>query len=447
MLIRFSISNFLSFNEETEISLVPGRTRKHAEHVVKADAWNGIDVLRSAVVYGANASGKSNLVKAFAFCQRLIVEGTKPNKTIDLPIFRFDAGSTSRPSRFAFEIKLRDRAFAYGFELEPARVISEWLHLITKTSNKPLFERKSSPEGQTTVEFGTVAFKDREERKFLTFVARGTRQNQLFLTESIDRGVSHFADVHKWFANSLTIIFPESQYRDLELEIETDEELRRAYELLLRRFDTGVSGIRYKNVDFDTDIKLPSPFLDEIRKSLQSHSRVVLRAPDKRRFVLHKTDGGRIQATELMTEHSIKGSHDTALLELALESDGTQRLLDIIPALFALARNERVFIIDELDRSLHPRLSRILLELFLKDASHTSSQLIVTTHETGLLDLKLLRRDEIWFVEKKKDGASSLYSLEEFTPRYDKDIRKGYLRGRFGAIPVVHDVSSLGWAK
>ena len=120
---------------------------------------------------------------------------------------------------------------------------------------------------------------------------------------------------------------------------------------------------------------------------------------------------------------------------------------DLIPALFELLNREKVFIIDELDRSLHPILSYRLLEHFLSNRPKNPSQLIVTTHESGLLDLGLLRRDEIWFIERDPDGASAVYSLEEFAPRYDKNIRKDYLLGRFGAIPMIGDVSDLGWVE
>ncbi len=153
----------------------------------------------------------------------------------------------------------------------------------------------------------------------------------------------------------------------------------------------------------------------------------------------------QLELFKLMTGHKIKDRPDEAFLDITAESDGTRRLIDLLPALHLLLRSGGVCIIDEFDRSLHPIISFKIIELFLNNQTGLDSQLIVTTHESGLLNLNLLRRDEIWFVEKNKDGASSLYSLEEFVPRYDSDVGKGYLHGRFGAIPVVGDISKLGW--
>ena len=147
----------------------------------------------------------------------------------------------------------------------------------------------------------------------------------------------------------------------------------------------------------------------------------------------------------LMIMHRVEGQPDHARLEIIEESDGTQRLFEIVPALLELTNDahERVFVIDELDRRLHALLSYKILELFLARCARHNGQLIVTTHEAGIMDLELLRRDEIWFIEKSAKGVSNLYSLEEFHPRYDKDIRRSYLQGRFGAIPMLPSRRSL----
>ncbi|MDQ7033693.1 MAG: AAA family ATPase [Anaerolineae bacterium] len=147
---------------------------------------------------------------------------------------------------------------------------------------------------------------------------------------------------------------------------------------------------------------------------------------------------------KITTAHKVEGEDNPIYLEVSEESDGTQRLFDIIPGLMDLIDGEKVFIIDELDRSLHPHLTRNILELFLK-GKNNRSQLIVTTHEASLLNLDLLRRDEIWFIEKDRNGKSSAYSLEDFTPRKDKDIRKGYLLGRYGSIPFLSTDIALEW--
>jgi AAA15 family ATPase/GTPase len=152
-------------------------------------------------------------------------------------------------------------------------------------------------------------------------------------------------------------------------------------------------------------------------------------------YIIAKSNNQELKISKLMLKHKVGGGEET-LMDTAEESDGTLRLMDIIPILYKREGHSQVFIIDELDRNLHPNLCYQLIQLFLVQED-SNSQLIVTTHESNLLTFNLLRRDEIWFVEKDPQGASVAYSLEEFTPRYDKDIQKGYILGRFGAIPII----------
>ena len=156
-------------------------------------------------------------------------------------------------------------------------------------------------------------------------------------------------------------------------------------------------------------------------------------------YAIIKDENNKIKTYCLTSKHKMIDSDSFAYFEINEESDGTQRLIDLIPAIIDLFKGNKVFVIDELDRSLHPKLSNSILNIFLNGTSNVKSQLIVTTHETSLLNLKNIRKDEIWFIEKNKNGEASLYSLEEFKPRFDKEIRKNYLLGRFGAIPNVSE--------
>lgn len=446
MLVRFTVSNYLSFNDEASLSMIKGNMRKHPEHIIQDDSWDGIKLLKSAAIYGANASGKSNLVRALNFCKRFVVEDTKAKSPIDIPKFKFDTASKKKPSTFQTEMKIGDDYYAFGFDIQNEVVVSEWLYSIRKKTSKLIYERKTEDKA-TSVEFGNVDINNQEEKQFLQFVARGTRPNQLFLTESINNNVEHFEHVYSWFDDTLSIIFPDSAFSGLEIGIKTDESLKKQIGDMLDSFNTGVSGITYKSVESRSE-SIPDKLFAEIKEDLEEGINVVVRSPDGRRFLLRRSsDTGEVLVSEMVAEHQIKDSDEVAHLEIAYESDGTQRLLELIPSLLSLMDNEKVFVIDELDRSLHPSVSYEILELFLSETGGHPSQLVVTTHETGLLDLELLRRDEIWFIEKNKYGESDVYSLEEYTPRYDKDIQKGYLMGRFGAIPMIHGISDLGWGK
>lgn len=450
MLIRFTASNYLSFSEEIEFSMVPGKSRNHPHHVIKGRKRSSIGVLKAAVIYGANASGKSNLIKTMAFARDLIVNGVRPNKHIPRIHFKLDSSCAGKPSRFEFEFMQGGSAYAYGFELDTRKIHSEWLYEITKTSQKKIFERQTTGTDETEVEFGKVQFRDGNERKLLHLMK--TRGNQLFLTQSIEAGARQFESIMAWF-RKLIVIFPDSRERGMAFPVEADDTLRDSLVDFLKLFDTGISGIGMVPMDSSGDTAILS---DEVRSKLAEVLGVgekrIFSAPDGRRYLVSMNERNELEIFKLMTGHRVHGGGgggeggeggEEVLLEVNDESDGTRRLMDLIPALNLLLERDTVCIIDELDRSMHPKLSFKILELFLSRVGR-ESQLIVTTHESSLLNLGLLRRDEIWFVAKDRGGASSVYSLEEFVPRYDKDVRKGYLLGRFGGVPVVEDISELG---
>ena len=269
----------------------------------------------------------------------------------------------------------------------------------------------------------------------------GTRPNQLFLTEFAGLNqkklnLSAFIDSYQWFDKVLTIMFPDTQYTGLTLKMMGEAAIQDNLLNLLKLFDTGLTGIQLVKVDFDNQLKeLPKAIKENITVNLESGESVLIRANDHTQYVIFR-ESHQIKAAKLMTQHSTQ-SGKQALFEISEESEGTQRMIDLIPALITLLNSEKVLVIDELERSLHPRLTKSLLLLFLTHSKAVNSQMIVMTHESELLDLEWLRADEIWFVEKNQTGESSLYSLEEFKPNYGSDIQKGYLLGRFGAVPLI----------
>lgn len=436
MLIRFVVKNFRSFKEEVVFSLLPGRMQKHADHIVPGSE-HGIDVLRGALIYGANASGKSNLIKAMAFAQDFILEGTRPKQVIPVEPFRLDKTCINEPSRFEFEFIVAQQAYAYGFAISRQRVHEEWLYSLSMHDEQPLFERETDAEGKTQAKFGDSAIRSDDERQFLEFIKTATRPNQLMLTTAAENNVSAFEAAYEWFRETLKIIFPSSKARGIQVGVHKDQKFTQALTSFLRAMDTGIAEVCIKPVD---EPQLPDSLLEQISADLnitgtspseeeRPEHLIVVDGPHGERYLLQHSEIGELETYALGTRHQAgKESVDFDLVE---ESDGTQRLFDLFPTIYGT--EDRVFVIDELERSLHPNLVTRFIRHFLQESSN---QLIFTTHESTLLDLDLLRRDEIWFVEKSPDGASMLYSLESFKPRHDLDIRKGYLHGRFGAIPV-----------
>ncbi|MDX9954064.1 MAG: ATP-binding protein [Anaerolineae bacterium] len=437
MLIRFHVSNFLSINEEVELSLIAGRVKKHPAHLVTEDTNCGVRTLRAAVIYGANASGKSNLIRAMRFAQRFVVYGTRIKQTIPRVPFKLCQESEIRPSRFEFEFRRGGNCYIYGFEVDHQRIHTEWLYQIKKTTEMLLFERTTTDEGKVSVQFGKVGFQDKEDQQFVAGVAKGTRSNQLFLTESMERNIPHFADVYQWFDETLVIIYPDSQYLPLASKI-AEGDFAASIAQYLEQLGTGIYGFDLKVVN--PEVEFPSDMMTEMREKLEvEENSIFVVGPRGERYIVELV-GGQLQAKKLMFRHRMADCNEEVLFDIKEESDGTRRMLDLLPQFANLIGQDQVIVIDELDRSLHPRLSYELIRLFLAD-TESRAQLVVTTHEEHLLDLDLLRRDEIWFIEKDQSGASHLYSLEEFAPRYDKDIERGYMMGRFGAIPVFRRTS------
>ena len=455
MLIRFSVENFMSFKDEVEFSMVPGRTRMHRDHVYVDDRRKDIRLLKSSVIYGANASGKTNLIKAMDFAQDLIIEGANRNQDIQITPFLLDSKYISKPSRFAFEIKVGAKSYLYRFVVDRKRVHSETLIEMRRASERLIFERITDAEGQTQVTPGHIPLKTKDDRRNLNFIARGTRRNQLFLTETVDRNLPYFADVYDWFRNRFVLIYPDSSPGgDFSARfLNTDDDFQQKFRDLIELFDLGIEDIDLEPLEVDAKQLFSEEKRQEISRRVSelpedSDAEALLYNPQFK-IVVNVDKFGKYDAFHFVTIHRIKDEDRNVQFSLFMESDGTNRLFELTPALIRLlnSEDEIVFVIDELDRCLHSHMSRNILDIFLTNAVGRPSQMIVTTHESGILDLDLLRRDEIWFIEKDSQDASTVYSLEEFAPRFDTDIERGYLTGRYGAIPILPSYNILDWAR
>jgi hypothetical protein len=450
MLVQFSVENFLSFDQNTVLSMRASSDASHPEHLAPISGFRGSPLLRGGAIYGANGAGKSNLLKAVAFAQKQIVRGMRPDERIPVLPFRLRTGE--RPSRFQFHFIVEALLFDYGFAVDTNRVVEEWLYAtpLEKGSREQVwFERTT--EGETTnIQFGSALTGRRNsERNRLQFLEEGTRPNQLFLTEAIERNVSVLKPAWNWFRETLLVLDAESRELELPLVAHKNIDLVSFMGDFLRQVGTGIDVVTTaeRPVDFSSDFAgIPKNVVESIR-AICTPSEIptwILPVPTPRgiRHLLLSPQS-EPQLVQLKMHHSSvdKGS---VLFDLEEESDGTQRLIHLLPLLTMLCGEEaKVVLLDELDRRLHTHLSRAFVQSALRP-ENPNSQFLFTTHDTNLLDLDILRRDEIWFVEKDKGGASNLYSLAEFNVRPDLQIEKGYLNGRFGAIPLIGDLSRIG---
>ena len=308
-----------------------------------------------------------------------------------------------------------------------------------------IFERKRTGENWENVI--APQFMKEESGQFLKYLIEGTPTKGTFLNEYIERngkGIDAIKLVRKWFEN-LNIIFPETHRTDFPFRVVNDIQFRTVMRELLGYFGTGISDLcRVESKSEELNIT------DEIRQKIEENlegkdSKVGIVIHNKNRFVFAEKDKSKnLKWYELKTIHKKDGSNSDFVFEMFEESDGTSRLFDFIPMLIDMRTNDAVYVIDEVDRSLHPMLTLKLVEMYNSLLRNDSQmQLICTTHESNLLSTAPIRQDEVWFVEKDKKGESHLSSLCEYKPR--ENVQKGYLNGRYGAIPFFGELNNIHW--
>lgn len=443
MLLQFAVENFACFADEVLFSMVASAGAEHPLHVVQSETGRKPRVLRVAALYGANAHGKTKLIEALSVARRLVVRGTKSGARIRAAPFRLDPVRLGQPSRFEFVIDYGGMEYSYGFAVDAERVHEEWLFARRGGREQRYFERITDASGQVTVECGpALTGRTSKQRQFIEFVAQGTRPNQLFLTEAVDRNVEKLNPLFEWFKDVLSIIPAESVYRPLAVRVNQEQDFVDLMADFLRGAGTGIDGLHAseESLDFENQAPhIPESLRDRIRTDLEEGTVVNLTGPKNKSLTFYRNHQGEPVLATLRTLHLAKDGTKVSF-DLEDESSGTRRVMEIFPILADVASGERVYVVDELDRKLHPLLSRFFVQSFVnRCAEDQRAQLIFTTHDTHLMDLELLRRDEIWFFEKDQSGASRLYSLNELKVRPDLKIEKSYLNGRFGGIPLIEE--------
>ena len=433
MLINFSVENFRSFRDRVDFtSIAAPRKKLHGDHIIKIKY--GLRILPVAAFFGANASGKSNLVQAMAIAGNLITEGKKPDEKLPYIPFHLNRLNPNKPTSFSFDLFIDAEIYNYRFSIDSEKIVTEALSLVREKTEITLFSRNECNE------IDLLHYKrilPKEDYDFLKHVAKGTRPNQLFLTESIERNVPHFINIHEWFKESLVVFGPKDQVTNF-IELLSNHQARSFFNSMLRGLDTGIDQLVVETKRLSqTDI--PEMIIDQfIKKGSGAVHSLWNDAGSK--FEVREEDG-EFHISELLARHGIEEGTHKVDFRMSEESDGTRRLIDLLPAFLRLIHQQSpvTFVIDEIDRSMHSHLTRKLIEEFLSSRGENPGyQLLFTTHDTTILDQDLLRQDEIWILERKDDGATELSSLSDFeNTRYDLDIRKRYLQGRFGGVPYI----------
>ncbi|MGZ4882194.1 MAG: AAA family ATPase [Halobacteriota archaeon] len=448
MIVEFSVSNFRSFLEEQTFSLVASKRlgEAHLNHLVPIPD-SGESVLKLAALYGANGAGKSNLFRALRFVRNFAFQPKKKNQGTKRESYHTLGANI--PSNFDLQFIANDRLYRFGFKVDDTKVIEEWLYEIQGSKTKTIYERVTEENGKVQIYMDESS---NSHKKIEALALIGGPQNQTFLAtinatlepEDISEELN---DVLDWFMWKLQLISPDEIYGALGQELSQDSSFLEFASSFLRASGTGVNYLDTQKKEISED-ELRSMVSERTLSRLQgdtneTSSQVhVVRFPRGKTMFIECTSDKRYF---ILTIHATHKTRDNTAFQLDLneESDGTRRLLDFIPALHQAQKESAVYFIDEIDRSMHPMLAWKVLDFFASSCTKVPCQMIVTTHESTLLDLDLLRRDEIWFTEKDRDLETKIYPLTEFQVRNDLQLRKNYLKGRFGAIPFLGDFSKL----
>lgn len=439
MLVNITVENFKSFDKKEELSMISSsKIQENKSHRIKIKQTN---LLKNAVIYGANASGKSNLVKSLEFIKTVIMEGL-PLESVNNYCRNKDSNK-DRESVFELQFTVGDKFYAYGFAavLSKRKIIEEWLYELMQDGNaNNLFSR----DGGNMPKLGDGIRVSSAEKNRFNVYAEDFMGNEtgLFLTE-MNRGKRYednskfifFKKVFEWLINNIIIINPDRGISSDEVYY-TKESLDTVSKLI-ETFDTGVNEINTKEITPEELSKMiPKDVMLNIFDSIKL--KMKLENLKKMQMTWRISEGFfniRIRENSEPEITTIVLKHGKSIFDFSEESDGIKRLIDLIYMLM-IKQDDIVFVVDELERSLHTKLTEHFIEMFMESHKEGRIQLIFTTHENAIMDKKIFRRDEIWFIERDNNNVSVIYSLDKFKERYDKKLSKAYLEGRYGAIPV-----------
>ena len=420
MIVEFRVRNFRSIRAEQTLSFTASSDRSlEASHCLATGRPGAERLLRSAVIYGANASGKSNLVFALMTMQLLVLNSTR---LLDAQFreqftpFLLDDWSRDAATGFEITLLIDGVRYQYGFEFDAERIRGEWLLVYPRNKAQRWFEYHHDPEsGESVWQPFSVHFKGEKKGQRELWKAN-TGARALFLTQAAQSNSLQLQPLFNWFANDLIVLPARTEFNLLPTLQRLDEPRYKDWVLgLLNAADIHISDIKVeKRKGQQLEFKIEPGKVPEMR-TLDSE------IPDVE--FCHKTDDGHEQ-----------------WFDRRYESYGTPRLLGYAAPLLDALQHGKLIVVDEFDTSLHPLLTRYILNLL--HGSHgpaQGAQMWMTTHDTALLDPYLLRRDQIWFVEKKRDQSTGLYALLEFSPRKNEAIERGYLQGRYGAVPFLSE--------
>jgi len=428
MLVEFSVTNFRSILTKQTLSMVAGTGNDHEQKNVIHVEGSQDRLLRSAAIYGPNASGKSNLLKAMQLLQRLILHTASSQEGVqlsDIVPFMLDEDAQGTPTDLNIVFIADDGVkYEYFISANSKFIYKEWL--VAYPNNRPQrwFEREFNfASNKYDWWFGSKFKGDKAEKKVWS---EFTRANALFFSTAIQLNNEQLKPAFNWIAHQLIVLesgAPIDPLLSIGLIKSNEESKILDY---LKAADIGIDGISLQEDDHQAPV-IPQTLMN-------SH----LNRPSKNNSLNGFKTLESPNSIRIFTTHNIR-DNSSVRFSLEDESDGTKKLFNLTGGWIRSLESGATLLVDELESSLHTYISKFLVGLFHSSKNNKNAQLIFTAHDTNLLETNLFRRDQIWFVEKNANNATELYSLLEYKPRKDEVIERGYLKGRYGAIPFIRE--------
>ena len=424
MLVRFSVKNFMSFKEKQDFSMEAGIGDENPDNIININESNE-RVLKTTALYGANASGKTNLIKAFSVAIMMIrlSNNRQPGeKLLQMEPFAFNENTKKEPCEFEFIFYTNNNKYVYGFKADKNKIHEEYLYQYFSAKATRIFERIGE----------NYKFLQADETK-LNAIKNQNLENKLFLSTATTWNYEKTRAPYLWFANMIDTYIGGNELNPFSIEAynndDANESLKKFTLKLLEEADIIIKDYNIEIEETEMDVRMIMQL-----KNMNIPSNVII---PKTSVIKSIT-----MSHEIIDEN---GNTKIYNLDLISESSGTKIVFAMAPILKEVFEKGKILIIDEIERSLHPSLVEMIIKFFHSiEINKSNAQLIFNTHDTNLLSLDLFRRDQIWFAEKDpKKGATELYPLDDFSVRKTENIQKGYLNGRYGAIPFVAMGDSL----
>lgn len=422
MIIEFSVKNFRSIKEQQTLSLVKGKGDEMAEqNSFTPDAKSSVPLLNSCAIYGANASGKSNLIKAIDAMRKIVIGSARDTQRgDDLPVepFLFSEESKNQPTEFEIFFIAEGVRYQYGFSLTQKRIHEEWLFAYPEGRSQCWLSRVFIAETQS-YDWKPCPYLKGKKKLW----QEATRPNALFLSTAIQLNSEQLRPIYDWFMTFFHVIQNAHLPHGFTASLCKKDEYKHKVMNFLKSADLDIQDFEMESAVFDRDkIKFPKAIPDALKDMLFEEFR------DKELVnikTVHRSDQGQV-----------------VYLDMDDESDGTQKLFAFAGPIIDVLENGYVLFVDELHNHLHPKMVFFLVALFHNPKTNPkNAQLIFTTHETSILNQEIFRRDQIWFCEKDDNQCTVLYPLSDFSPRKGaENLERNYLAGRYGALPYIRSL-------